>query len=221
MGKPEHFLAGVKLLQANTEWLSLYAAPLFKEGSSIFSWSKTHLKVEASLANSTFTIIPSHNPKAQKINQGPWALLLQMMSQARDPRQQTYLQGFSKASAHVMLPQYGSHNQLRSLHSLLWVTGTKIWNISIGKPQDTQPASPQHFQAVLNSSHECWGNTSPLWWGHISQCGNPKQVLHLCRTACPDPAGFFRFLGLSMTLDWYKLLILRFKQCNNQTCCER
>lgn len=108
-------------------------------------------------------------------------------------------------------------SQATSLHSPLWVTGTKIWNVSIGKPQDTQPPSPQYFQAVLTRYHQCGGNTAPLWWGRISQHGNPKQVLHPSRTACPDPAAFFQLPGSFMTLAWYKLLIQGLKQRDNQT----
>lgn len=137
-----------------------------------------------------------------------------MVFQARDPRVQAYLQGSSKGGAQIMFLQYGSHKKLpfspqpplghrhKDLKHQYW---------------ETQPASPQHFQAVLTSSHQCGANTPPLWWGHISQHGNPKLVLHPSRTSRPDPAGFFQLPRILMTLDWYKLLVLGFKQCNNQT----
>lgn len=221
--KPEDFLPGVELLQANTE-RGLCCPSAQREQLHILMEQKSFqgrgITCQQYAYYHPFTQLRSPKDKPKSLRTSPLTVF-----QARDPRELLYLQGYLFTSIFTRFLQSRCPynvptiqiSQATSLHSPLWVTGTKIWNVSIGKPQDTQPPSPQYFQAVLTSSHQCGGNTAPLWWGYISQHGNPKQVLHPSRTACPDPAAFFQLPGSFMTLAWYKLLIQGLKQRDNQT----
>lgn len=110
--KPEYFLPGVELLQANTE-RGLCCPSAQREQLHILteqnSFQGRGITCQQYFYYHPFTQLLSTKGKPQSLRTS-----LLTVFQARDPRKQAYLQGVSKAGAHIMFPQYGSHKQLLS-----------------------------------------------------------------------------------------------------------
>lgn len=181
--KPEYFLPGVELLQGNT--MAGFTLPLWQLHILMDqnSFQGGGITCQQYFYYHPFTQLLSSKDKPMSLRTSPsngvsgqWPKKASIFTRFLQSRCPYNVPTIWISQATLLLCTAPSGSQAQNLKHRYWET----------------PGYPTSFTPTFSS---CIEQLPPVWkkhiLGHISQHGNPKQVLHLSRTACPDPAGFF------------------------------